>query len=111
MFFSWVGPRPKIGDGEIEPALDLPIRLLRKTNRSRLGDALQTCGDIDAVAHQVAVALLDHVAHMNADAEVDAAVRRHAGVALDHGVLKFDRAAHGVDHAAELDDGCRRRCA
>ena len=26
------------------------------------------------------------------------------GVALDHGGLDFDRAAHGVDHAAELDD-------
>ena len=28
----------------------------------------------------------------------------HAGVALDHGVLHFDRAAHRVDDAAELDD-------
>ena len=27
-----------------------------------------------------------------------------AGVALDHRGLDFDRAAHGVDHAAELDD-------
>ena len=40
---------------------------------------------------------------MNADAELDAPVLRHAGVALDHPVLHFDRAAHGVDHAAELD--------
>ena len=29
---------------------------------------------------------------------------RHAGVALDHAVLHFDRAAHRVDHAAEFDD-------
>ena len=29
---------------------------------------------------------------------------RHAGVALDQAVLHFDRAAHSVDHAAELDD-------
>ena len=41
---------------------------------------------------------------MNADAELDAALRRHAGVALDHRGLHFDRAAHGVDHAAELDE-------
>ena len=27
-----------------------------------------------------------------------------ASVALDHAVLHFDRAAHRVDHAAELDD-------
>ena len=61
-------------------------------------------GDIDAVAHQVAVGLLDHVAEMNADAELDAAVGRQAGVALDHAVLHLDCAAHRVDHAAELDD-------
>ena len=67
-------------------------------------------GDIDAVAHQIAVALLDHVAEMNADAEFDALFGRQAAVALDHAVLHFDRAAHRVDHAAELDDG-RHRCA
>ena len=49
-------------------------------------------------------ALLDDVAEMDADAEFDAALGRHAGVALDHAVLHFDRAAHGVDHAAELDE-------
>ena len=41
---------------------------------------------------------------MDADAELDAAFRRQAGVALDHAVLHFDGAAHRVDHAAELDD-------
>ena len=49
-------------------------------------------------------ALLDDVAQMNADAEFDAALGRQAGVALDHAVLHFDGAAHGVDHAAELDE-------
>ena len=49
-------------------------------------------------------ALLDDVAEMNADAELDAALGRHAGVALDHAVLHLDRAAHRVDHAAELDE-------
>ena len=61
-------------------------------------------GDIDAVAHQVAVALFDDVAEMNADAELDAPVVRHAGVALDQAVLHLDRAAHRVDHAAELNE-------
>ena len=41
---------------------------------------------------------------MNADAELDAALGRHAGVALDEAVLHLDRAAHGVDDAAELDE-------
>ena len=96
--------QPKIGDVEIEPPLHLAVGVLGKTDRARHGDALQSRGDIDAVAHKVAVALLDDVAQMNADAKHDAAVLGHAGVALDHGVLNFDRAAHRVDDAAELDD-------
>ncbi len=41
---------------------------------------------------------------MRARSELDALVRSHARVALDHGALHLDRAAHGVDHAAELDN-------
>ena len=54
--------------------------------------------------HQVAVDLLDDVAEMDADAEFDALVLRNASIAIDHGVLKLDRAPDRVDHAAELDD-------
>ena len=61
-------------------------------------------GDIDAVAHQVAVALLDHVAEMDADAKFDALVGRDLGVALDHRLLDFNGTVHRVDDAAELDD-------
>jgi hypothetical protein len=96
--------RAEIADLEIEPRLDLPICLLGKTNGAGLANALQSRGDIDAVAHEVAVALLDHVAEMNADAKLDALLGRQAGVALDHFLLHLDRAAHRVDHAAELDD-------
>ena len=81
----------------------MPIGVLGEANRAGLGDPLQSRGDIDAVAHQIAIALLDDIAQMNADAELDAALGRHAGVALDHAVLHLDGAAHGVDHAAELD--------
>ena len=41
---------------------------------------------------------------MNPNAELDAALRRQAGVALDEAVLHLDGAAHRIDHAAELDD-------
>ncbi len=82
----------------------MPIGVLGETDRAGLGDALKPRGDIDAVAHQIAVALLDDVAEMNADPEFDAALGRQAGVALDHAVLHFDRAAHRVDDAAELDE-------
>ncbi len=75
-----------------------------EADRAGFGDALETCCDVDAVAHQVAVGLLDHVAEMDADAELDAAIFRHAGVALDHAGLHFDRAPHRVDHAAKFGE-------
>ena len=102
MFLSWVWPRSLTS--EVEPRPDLPIGILRKADRAGRGDALQPRGDIDAVAHQIAVALLDHVAEMDADAKLDAALGRQAGIALDHAVLHLDGAAHRVDHAAELDE-------
>ena len=41
---------------------------------------------------------------MNADAELDAALRSQAGVALGQAALHFDRAAHRVDDAAKFDE-------
>ena len=66
--------------------------------------AFQSRGHVDAVAHHIAVARLDDVAEVNADAEDDAPVLRHAGVSLDHRILHSGGAAHRVDDAAELDD-------
>ena len=94
----------EIGYREIEPPLHLTVGVLGQTDRARLANALEPRGDVDAVAHQVAVGLLDHVAEMNADAKLNAPIGRHAGVAFDEAVLHFDRAAHRVDDAAEFDD-------
>ena len=58
MFLSW--GRAEIGDAaQIEPSLDLAaIRVLGQADRARQpADALQPRGDVDAVAHQIAVAL------------------------------------------------------
>ena len=96
--------RAEIADRHLEPSLDLPVGLLGETDRPGLCDAFEPRCDIDPVAHEIAVALLDNVAKMNADAKLDAPFRRHAGVALDEAVYHLDCAAHGVDHAAELDD-------
>ncbi len=41
---------------------------------------------------------------MDADAELDATLGRKASIALDHAVLHLDGAAHGIDHAAELNE-------
>ena len=88
----------------VEPTAHLAVGVLGQADRAWRGDPLQPRGDIDAITHQIAVALFDDVAQMNADAKLYALVGRDARVALDHGVLHFERAAHGVDDAAELDD-------
>ena len=80
----------------------MAVGVLGKTNTVRRANAFKPCGNIDAVAHQVAVALLDHIAQMDTDAKLDATLGWKARVALDHAVLHLDGAAHGVDHAAEL---------
>ncbi len=100
----------KIADREIEPRLHLAIGVFRETNASGRCDTLQSRSDIDSIAHQVAVALFDHVAEMNADPKLDAAFRRQAGIALDHAVLHFNGTANGVDNAAKLDE-CAVACA
>ena len=78
--------------------------MLGEADAARFANAFEARGDIDAVAHQIAVALLYDVAQMDADAELDAALGRQAGIALDHAVLHLDGAAHRVDNAAELDE-------
>ena len=53
--------RAEIGDREFEPPFDLSIGVFGEADRPGRGDALEPGGDIDAVAHQIAVALLDHI--------------------------------------------------
>ena len=106
---DWLGDilelgRPEVGDGKIEPPLHLTIGVLGQADRAGRTNAFEPRGDIDAVPHEIAVGLLDHIAEMDADAKFDAFFGRQARVALDHAVLYLDRAAHRVDHAAELDD-------
>ena len=96
--------RPEVGHLKLESRLDLPIGVLRQANPARLTDPLQPGGDVDAVAHEIAIRLLDNIAKMNPDAKLDKPLGRKAGVALDHAALHLKRAAHGVDDAAELDD-------
>src|SRR5208282_1112532 len=82
----------------------LPIGVLGEADRARLTNAFESRGDIDAVAHQVAVGLFDDVAEMNGDAKFDPALRRDARVALDEAVLHLDRATHRVNYAAKFDE-------
>ena len=98
---SWLD-QAEIADRNVEPPLDLTIGVVRETYRAGLGYALEARGDIDAVAHQIAVALLDDVAEMNADAGLYALVVGHADVALGQTALHVDGAADGFDYTAEV---------
>ena len=84
--------------------LDLPEGVVGDANPAGLGDAFQTRCDIDAVAHQIAVALLHDVAEMDADPKFDALVGRDPSVALDHRPLDFNGAIYGIDDTPELDN-------
>jgi hypothetical protein len=95
----------KVAYDEIETRFDLPIGIFGKAYGAGLGDALQSRGNIDAVTHQVAVALLNHIAEMDANAKLDATLGWDARVALNHAVLHLDGAAHSVNDAAEFNDG------
>jgi hypothetical protein len=60
----------------------LAICILRQAYGSRLRHAFQSCGDIHAVTHQIAIGYFDHVTEVDADTEFDAPLRRKAGVSL-----------------------------
>ena len=89
-----------------EFGLDLVANLapgvLREADPARRADTLEPGGGVDRVAHQVAVALLDHVPDMDADPDFDPLFVAETRVALDHPLLHFDRAADSVDRAPKL---------
>jgi hypothetical protein len=95
--------RPQVANAKIKTRLHLPVGVLGETDGAGFGDAFQPRRDIDAVAHEIAVALLDNIANMDADAKLDAALGWQPSVALDHTVLHLDGAAHGIHDAPELD--------
>jgi len=94
----------EIIDFKIEPRSYLPVCIFRKAYSSGLSNALQSDRNIDVVAHQVAIAFLDHVAEMNANAKFNTPIWWQTGVALDHRVLNLDAATNSVDDTAKLNE-------
>ena len=82
----------------------MTIGVLGKADTAWIRNTFQSCGNVDTVAHQIAVALLDNIAEMDADAKLDAALERQASVALEHAVLHLDGAAHRINNASELNE-------
>jgi len=88
--------------GEGQPVANVIVNGTGDEHPAGIGQRLYASGDIDAIAVEV-VALDDHIAEIDADAQLDAAVRPDSGIALGHRLLHRDRAAHRVDDAGELD--------
>ena len=88
-------------EGEVELAADVVVDRPRDQDAARLGELLQAGGDVDAVAVDV-LAIDDHVAEIDADAELEPVLRREGGVALAQGPLDVDGAGQRLDDAREV---------
>jgi hypothetical protein len=84
-----------------QPVAHLIVNRIGDEHPAGIGQGFDPCRDVDAVAIEV-VALDDHVAEIDADAQFDAVVRRDAGVPLGHRLLHLDRAAHCIDDARKF---------
>ena len=69
---------------------------------ARLGQSFESRCDVDTVAIDLA-AVLDDVAEIDPDTELDAPLVRHSDVAFGHLLLNLDGATHRIDNAGELD--------
>src|SRR6516164_1283016 len=86
---------------EFEPVAYLIADDPADADTTWLGQGLQPRGDIDPVAEDV-VSLNEHVAEVDADAELDQVPWRRTLVAVGHCPLHLDGTTHRVNHAREL---------
>jgi hypothetical protein len=88
--------------GDLGFAPDLAMGVVRDADAAGIGNPFQARGDVDAIAENIVV-IDDDVADVDADAEFDPLDLWDVDIAGSHAALDLDRAAHGVDGAAELD--------
>jgi hypothetical protein len=94
----------EVDESLVEPVARQAPGVLRNEDAAGLADPFEARCDIDAVAHEVAVAFLRDVSNMYADPEFDASFQREAGVALAQALLDLDCTPHRVNDAAELHE-------
>ena len=94
----------EILEGEIELVADLVAAQRRLTQIPPGSASASSRAAILTPSPKMSPLLDDDVAEIDADAELDAPLRRHAGIALRHRALHLDRASHGIDDAGELDE-------
>jgi len=86
---------------EIELVPDVIINGLRNADRARLGECLEPGGDVDAIAKDV-VAVDDHVAKIDANPQLQAALGRDRVVDRARGALHLDSAVQRIDNARKI---------
>ena len=84
-----------------DTALDGAAHRLGDDDPARLGQRLKACGDVDAVAVEVAVRFLGDVAKMDADAEAHAALIRDVARRRIERALHRERGSDGTGRGIE----------
>ncbi len=100
MFLS--GGRPQIVVTNIDPAADLPVRIIGDANPAGFGEAFKPHRGVDAFAENI-VFIDDDIADMQADPELDPQIRRDFSVLRGDPALELDCAARGIDRAGEFE--------
>ena len=93
----------KIVELEIDLAVYLAIETVRNADPTGLGQGLESCRDVYAVAIDV-VALDDHVAQIDANTQYDPGFLGQMIVGCGQGRLQFGGTAYGTDSAGKLDE-------
>ena len=92
-----------VDEGIFDPQLDQVAHGARHGDAAGLGQRLDAGGEVDAVAEDVLVLLVDdHLAEMDADAEVHALLGLDRVVEARHALLDIERGADGGHRRAEL---------
>ena len=86
---------------EIELVFDLLVNGLRDANGARLRERLEPGCDVDAVTENV-IAVDDDVAEIDADAQLETALRRDGVVEGARSSLHLDGAVQRIDDAGEI---------
>ena len=94
----------------LDDLANLIVNGLRDADASGLGKLLEADRDVHAGSVQVIV-LADHIAQIDADAELHLLLLRNRSIALRNLVLDLDGAADRLDDAGELGDDAVPRAA
>ena len=94
---------------EVELAFDRVVDGGGDTDASGLCERLHARSDVDAVSIDRPVSLLDHIAEVDADAELHPPLCFELNVVAFERLLNFNRGLYGFDRARELGKECVAR--